>query len=225
LKEQTLYQNVKIGRSGEQRQMSSNSALERTISKVLSQKETELISQIDSAYQESLKNLEASQGKLEGERTRIIESAKKQAENLKRQIVGSSRLAARNQELVIIETAVNNAFEQAKRKLADAGDKESYKSLMAGVIEESISSIGSGKVTLECNKSDAELVRKIIADIQKKNPKVEASVSGHSIDIIGGIRVKSGDGSMTYDNTIDSRIERLKPLIRKNIAQMLRGEE
>jgi vacuolar-type H+-ATPase subunit E/Vma4 len=28
---------------------------------------------------------------------------------------------------------------------------------------------------------------------------------------------------MTYDNTLDSRIERLKPLIRKNIAQMLRG--
>jgi vacuolar-type H+-ATPase subunit E/Vma4 len=25
------------------------------------------------------------------------------------------------------------------------------------------------------------------------------------------------------DNTIDSRIERLKPLIRKNIAQILRG--
>ena len=44
------------------------------------------------------------------------------------------------------------------------------------------------------------------------------------IDAIGGIRVKSADGTMTYDNTIDSRIERLKPLIRKNIAQMLRGE-
>ena len=47
--------------------MSSNSALERTISKVLSQKEAELVSQIDSAYQESLKNIESSQGKLEGE--------------------------------------------------------------------------------------------------------------------------------------------------------------
>jgi V/A-type H+/Na+-transporting ATPase subunit E len=30
---------------------------------------------------------------------------------------------------------------------------------------------------------------------------------------------------MTYDNTLDSRIERLKPLIRKNIVQILRGEK
>lgn len=204
--------------------MSSNSALERTISKVLSQKEAELISKIDSAYQESLNNLEASRGKLEAERTRIIESAKKQAENLKRQIVGSGRLQARNQELLMIENAVNNAFEEARKKLATSGGKDSYRALLSTIIEESVSSVGSGEVMIECNKNDAELVRKILADLHNRNPKVQARVSDHSIDVLGGIRVKSADGTMTYDNTLDSRIERLKPLIRKNIAQMLRGE-
>lgn len=206
--------------------MSSNSALERTISKVLSQKEAELISKIDSAYKESLNNLEASRGKLEAERSRIIGSAKKQAENLKRQIIGSARLAARNQELVTIENAVNNAFEEARKKLAASGGKDSYRALMSNIIEESVSSVGSGGVVIECNKNDAELVRKIVADLQqKKNSKVQARVSEQHIDVLGGIRVKSADGTMTFDNTLDSRIERLKPLIRKNIAQMLRGEE
>jgi V/A-type H+-transporting ATPase subunit E len=190
------------------------------MSKVLSQKETELISKIDSAYQESLNNLEASRNKLEAERARIIESAKKQAENLKRQIVGSGRLAARNQELLMIENAVNNAFEEARKKLAASGNKDSYKALMTSIIEESVSSVGSGEVVIECNKNDAELVRKILADLGNKNVKV----SGQHIDVLGGIRVRSADGTMTYDNTLDSRIERLKPLIRKNIAQMLRGE-
>ncbi len=203
--------------------MSSNSALERTINKVLSQKETELISQIDSAYEESLRNLEASRDRLEAERTRIIESAKKQAENLKRQIVGSSRLAARNQELLMIENAVNNAFEEARKKLAASGGKDSYRTLMASLVEESVSSVGSDEVVVECNRNDAELVSKILADLQKKNPRIKAKVSDQHIEVIGGIRVKSADGSMTYDNTIDSRIERLKPLIRKNIAQILRG--
>ena len=203
--------------------MSSNSALERTINKVLSQKETELISQIDSAYEESLRNLEASRDRLEAERTRIIESAKKQAENLKRQIVGSSRLAARNQELLMIENAVNNAFEEARKKLAASGDKDSYRTLMASLVEESVSSVGSDEVVVECNRNDAELVSKILADLQKKNPRIKAKISDQHIEVIGGIRVKSADGSMTYDNTIDSRIERLKPLIRKNIAQILRG--
>ena len=204
--------------------MSSNSALERTISKVLSQKEAELISKIDSAYQGSLNNLEASRGKLEAERTRIVESAKKQAENLKRQIVGSGRLAARNQELLMIESAVNNAFEEARKKLAASGGRDSYRALMSSIIEESVSSVGSGEVVIECNKNDSGLIRKILSDLQEKNPKVQAKVSDRSIDVLGGIKIKSADGTMTYDNTLDSRIERLKPLIRKNIAQMLRGE-
>lgn len=204
--------------------MSSNSALERTINKVLSQKESELVSKLDSAYQESLANLEASRGKLESERTRIIESAKKQAENLKRQIVGSSRLAARNRELVMIENGVNEAFEKAKAELASSNKKESYKALTASAIEESIASVGSDEVIIECNKNDAELVRKVIADVQKKNPKVRVKLSEQPIEAIGGIKARSSDGSLTFDNTIDSRLERLKPLIRKNVAQMLRGE-
>jgi len=205
--------------------MSSNSALERTINKVLSQKETELVSQIDSAFQESLKNLESSKSRLEGERTKIIESARKQAENLKRQIVGSNRLAARNKELVTIETDVNRAFGEARERLANSGKDESYRSLMAKIVEESIPQVGSDQVVIECNKNDAELVKKIVGDLSKKNSKVTATVSDKPINAIGGIRVRSADGTMSFDNTLDSRIERLKPLIRKNIARMLRGEE
>ena len=95
---------------------------------------------------------------------------------------------------------------------------------MASTIDESVSSVGSDEVVIEANKNDAELVKKIIADVQKRKSNIKVSLSDKPIEAIGGIRVRSGDGSMSYDSTIDSRIERLKPLIRKNISQMLRGE-
>jgi V/A-type H+-transporting ATPase subunit E len=207
--------------------MSSNSALEHMIDKVLAQKEAELISQIDSAYQESLDNLESSRGKLEAERTRIVEAARKQAENLKRQIIGSARLAARNQELLTIENAVNKAFEEAKKKLQASSSSDSYKELLKHMVEESISAVGGSNaaVIIERNKNDAELVRKVVSELQDSGKLQQARVSDQHIDVLGGIRIKSSDGTMTYDNTLDSRIERLKPLIRKNIAQMLRGVE
>jgi V/A-type H+/Na+-transporting ATPase subunit E len=207
--------------------MSSNSALEQTIGKVLDQKEAELISQIDSAYQESLDNLESSRGKLEAERTRIIESAKKQAENLKRQIIGSARLGARNQELLTIENAVNKAFEEAKKKLQALGSTDRYKELLKQMVEESMSAVGeSNAVIIECNKNDVELVRNVVSELQTGGKlQQQATVSDQHIDVLGGIRIKSADGTMSYDNTLDSRIERLKPLIRKNIVQMLRGVE
>jgi len=206
--------------------MSSSSALEHMIDKVLVQKEAELISQIDSAYQESLDNLESSRSRLEAERTRIVEAARKQSENLKRQIIGSARLASRNQELVTIENAVNKAFEEAKKKLQASSGTDSYKDLLKQMVEESISAVGgSNTVIIESNKNDAEIVRKAVSELRVTGKVQQAEVSDQHIDVLGGIRIKSSGGTMTYDNTLDSRIERLKPLIRKNIAQMLRGVE
>ena len=206
--------------------MSSSSDLEHMIDKVLVQKEAELISQIDSAYQESLDNLDSSRSKLEAERTRIVEAARKQSENLKRQIIGSARLASRNQELLTIENAVNKAFEEAKKKLQASRDSDSYKNLLKQMVEESISAVGgSNAVIIESNKNDAEIVRKAVSELRDTGKVQQAEVSDQHIDVLGGIRIKSSGGTMTYDNTLDSRIERLKPLIRKNIAQMLRGVE
>ena len=203
--------------------MSSTSALEQTISKVLSQKEADLIKQLDVAYEESIANLESSRAKLQSEYTRIVEGAKKQAENLRRQIVGSSRLAARNKQLVLIETAVNEAFEKAKTTLRSSNKQQDYKVLITKMLQESISAIATDEVIIQCNRDDFDLVKKAVASLSNNN--VRLTLSDQPIDVIGGIRIKSIDGSTIYDNTLDSRIERFKPLIRKNIVQMLRSEE
>jgi V/A-type H+/Na+-transporting ATPase subunit E len=201
--------------------MSLNS-LERTIDKVLSQKESELISDIDSALQNSLKNLESSKSTLQVEYDAIIESSKKQAENLKRQIIGSSTLNARNKELVIIESAIDEIFTKAKEKLAQSNNEKNYEKLLTRLIQDSVSKLGSDTV-IQCSKADQKLVRKVSSqESTGKNMKI--SVSDDFIDIIGGIKATSADGTMTLDNTLDSNIESLKPLIRKDIVQLLRGE-
>ena len=201
--------------------MSLNS-LERTIDKVLSQKESALISEIDSALQKSLKNLESSKTTLQVEYDAIIESSKKQAENLKRQIIGSSTLNARNKELIIIESAIDEIFTKAKEKLAQSNNEKNYEKLLTKMIQDSVSKLGSD-ILIQCNKADQKLVRKISSqESTGKNMKV--SVSDDFLDIIGGIKATSADGTMTLDNTLDSNIESLKPLIRKDIVQLLRGE-
>lgn len=201
--------------------MSLNS-LERTIDKVLSQKESELVSEIDSALQNSLKNLESSKSTLQVEYDAIIESSKKQAENLKRQIIGSSTLTARNKELIIIESAIDEIFTKAKEKLTQSNNEKNYEKLLTRMIKDSVSKLGSD-IVIQCNKADQKLVRNISSqESTGKNMKV--SVSDNFLDILGGIKATSVDGTMTLDNTLDSNIESLKPLIRKDIVQLLRGE-
>lgn len=202
--------------------MSSNS-LERTIDKVLTQTESELISQIDSGIQESLTKLDSSRTKLQSDYEAIVESAKKEAENLKRQIIGSSRLSARNKELVLIESAINEIFRIVKEKLQSKSNDKLYKDLLRKMIEESISPLDSPEIIIESNKNDYDTVKKILQDLST-NKKVKLTLSKKPIEIVGGIRAVSADGTMTLDNTLDSKIERLKPLIRKEIVQLLRGE-
>lgn len=201
--------------------MSLNS-LERTIDKVLSQKESALISEIDSALQNSLKNLESSKGSLQVEYANIIESSKKQAENLKRQIIGSSTLNARNKELVIIESAIDEIFNKAKEKLAKSNNEKDYEKLLTGMVQDSVAKLGS-EIIIQCNKTDLKLVKKITSQ-ESSDKKMKIIVSDEAIDIIGGIKAASVDGTMTLDNTLDSNIETLKPLIRKDIVQLLRGD-
>lgn len=202
--------------------MSLNS-LERTIDKVLSQKESELVSEIDSALQNSLKNLESSKSTLQVEYDGIIESSKKQAENLKRQIIGSSTLNARNKELIIIESAIDEIFTKAKEKLTQSNNEKNYEKLLTRMIQDSVSKLGSD-IVIQCNKTDQKLVRKISSqESTGKNMKI--SVSDDFLNIIGGIKATSVDGTTTLDSTLDSNIESLKPFIRKDIVQLLRGEK
>jgi V/A-type H+-transporting ATPase subunit E len=201
--------------------MSLNS-LERTIDKVLSQKESALISEIDSALQNSLKNLESSKSSLQVEYDSIIESSKKQAENLKRQIIGSSTLNARNKELVIIESAIDEIFIKAKEKLAKSNNEKNYEKLLTRLIQDSSAKLGS-EIVIRCNKTDLNLVKKLVSQESSKR-KSKITVSDEVVNIIGGIKAASVDGTMSLDNTLDSNIETLKPLIRKEIVQLLRGE-
>jgi V/A-type H+-transporting ATPase subunit E len=89
-------------------------------------------------------------------------------------------------------------------------------------LDESIPNLGTSDVIIECLKRDVEFFKKQIESLsQKFNKKIK--VQSNLKNSLGGFKIKSSDGTVTLDNTIDSRIERLKPLIRKNIAQILRG--
>jgi V/A-type H+/Na+-transporting ATPase subunit E len=202
--------------------MSKSPELERTVNKVLTQRQEEYIARIDSAYSESLSKLESSRSGLRSEYDQIIQSSRKQAENLKRQILGSKRLASRNEELLLIESAVNDYFEEARERLTELSRDKDYKAMINEMIEDCSSAINSDEIIIECNEKDFKLVSEAIG---KKSRKVKLTLSDKPIVIIGGLRARSSDGSLMYDSTLDSRSESLKPLIRKAIVQTLRGDK
>ncbi|HYZ95829.1 MAG TPA: V-type ATP synthase subunit E family protein [Nitrososphaeraceae archaeon] len=201
--------------------MSSPRPLERTIDQVITKKESELLSQLNYSYLESINNLELSKSQLELEYATIISNAEKKAETFKRQVIGSSKLSSRNKELILLEQAVNDVFAKAKEKFLLHTDESIYKNLLIKMLDESIPNIATSGIVLECLEKDTDFFKQQIEGISVKyNKKIK--LHSNLKNFMGGFRIKSNDGTITLNNTIDSRLERLKPLIRKNIAHILR---
>jgi len=191
--------------------MNYDAALEKTIDKILKKSENELLESLNQSLDDSKKVLSDSLSPLEQEYDRIISEGKKDADKIQRQIIGSSGLAERNKQILLVEESVEKVIDKAIEKLRESVQKD-YTNLMTQLIDEAITSLGTKDVVITTNARDSKLVKSIL----KKFKGV--ALSSDTIECIGGIFVKSKDGSMNFDNTIDARLERLKPVIRKDVA-------
>ena len=153
-----------------------------------------MIKQLDSAYNESVANLESSKTKLG---FRICKNFRRSQETGGKPQKTDYRFKSPGQpetsNLYLSRRTVNDAFEKAKTKLRSSDKQEVYKILITKMLEESIAAIGADEVIIQCNRNDFDLVKKAIANLSNKNMRM--TLSEQPINVIGGIRVRSVDGS------------------------------
>ena len=192
--------------------MSSNSALESTIDQVLDRNSAEFSQSLKNSLADAQKTLSDSLPMLEEEYEKIIADGKKEADKIEKQIVGSADLEARNKSLLVVQESAEKVLEKAKEKIANMERNSEYSSLITKLLTEATSALNTSDVIVYTNSKDKDLVQSAVSSMSG------AELSSDLIDGMGGVKVTSKDGSMSFDNTIDARIELLKPLIRKDIA-------
>ena len=192
--------------------MSSNSGLESTIDQVLERNSSEFSQSLKNSLADAQKTLSDSLPMLEEEYEKIISDGKKEADKIEKQIVGSADLQARNKSLLIVQESVDKVLEKAKEKISNMDRNSEYSTLITKLLTEATSALDTSDVIVFTNSKDKDVVQSAVSNISG------AELSNDLIDCMGGVKVTSKDGSMSFDNTIDARIELLKPLIRKDIA-------
>ena len=192
--------------------MSSNSALESTIDQVLDRNSSEFSQSLKNSLEEAQKTLSDSLPMLEEEYEKIMSDGKKEADKIAKQIVGSADLATRNKALLLVQESADKVLEKAKEKIQNMERNSEYSNLINKLLTEATEALNTSEVIVFTNSKDKEVVQSAASKIPG------AEMSNDAIDCMGGVKVTSKDGSMSFDNTIDARIELLKPLIRKDIA-------
>ena len=192
--------------------MSSYSGLESTIDQVLERNSSEFSQSLKNSLTDAQKTLSDSLPMLEEEYEKIIADGKKEADKIEKQIIGSADLQSRNKTLLIVQESTDKVLEKAKEKISNMDRNSEYSSLIAKLLTEATSALNTSDVIVFTNSKDKDVVQSAVSNISG------AELSNDTIDCMGGVKVTSKDGSMSFDNTIDARIELLKPLIRKDIA-------
>ncbi len=189
-----------------------------TLEKVSGEFQGEALSDLEAGRKEALSRIEAVRKETEDAVAKILETATKQAESVRRQIIGGAELEARNAQLRALERAVNDAFDSATRRISDSKGAP-YEKAMGLLIQEGLAVIGP-RVKVQCSSED----RRIVASAVKKlGGKGKMSIDDDPIDTIGGVVLTTPDGSVRFDNTFEARLERTKPTLRKEVAAVLMG--
>jgi len=192
--------------------LAPNSPLKQAIDKIVEKTEKGILLDLKNSASDSKQTLDDSISKLEQAYDKIISDGKKEADKIDKQIVGSADLDVRNKQLLLLEEGVNKVFSKALDQIAKTDRSGDYSNLIKTLLDEATKILGTTEVTVFTNTKDKDVVKSILSKYSG------AKLSSETIDCLGGIKIKSKDGTMTFDNTIDARIERFKPLIRKEIA-------
>ena len=162
----------------------------------------------------------------EAEKNKILDNGKKQSDMKYQQIISEAKMNARRAELGAKEEVIEAAFAKATEDLkAKASSDAEYSESLIKMIEEATEELGGGDLIVQVKESDVAKVeghlKKLSADLATKTGVSTTLVLGEPIDAIGGAILKTRNGDIEVNNTIESRLDRFKGLLRSEVANVL----
>jgi len=224
-----------------------SSGADKIVSNIMSEAQAKADVNIAEAQTQVESILADGEKRAEATKVKIAEDATKQAEMRYQQIISEAKMNARRAELGAKEEVIEEAFNKATEDLREkaATDDEEYVEALIEMIKEAATEIGGGDLIVLLKEDDidkvkgkldsiADKVKSLIKDRNKpvnlnaiaKDVSSEAGVEttleiGEPIDTIGGAILRTRNGDIQVNNTIESRMLRYKKSLRSEVAKTL----
>ena len=164
------------------------------------------------------------QEQAEAERKAILDRARTDVERLRGQSRATAQLNARSQQLGFREDLLNRVFDAVRQKLVDVQKRSDYDEIATMLLREALSELGVSKASVRADAATlAFLNRSGLSDLSKElNGEFTA---GEALEDGNGIVVNAADGKLHYDNTFETRLDRLQNSLRAAVYNVLIGEK
>jgi V/A-type H+/Na+-transporting ATPase subunit E len=198
--------------------------LKKIIMKILDDSKAEADVIMSGAQKQAKQIEDEARQKAKGIEEDIIKDAGRKAEQEKRRIVADGVIKAKKARLEAREEVIMKAFEKAEEELDKIQEKPEYASILEGLVKQACIEIGGGDLEVSVREEDVSIIddiSKIARDVENETKvKTDISLVGADIGSPGTV-VKTRDGRVEVVNTFATRLERMRPALRSEIARIL----
>lgn len=184
--------------------------------------------EVDELQEEAKAKAEAirqrAQAEAESERKAILDKAKQDADRLRSQAVATAQLKARTLQLEHREKLLDKVFTTARERLSTIQKRADYDKLAAQLLKEAIAQLNAETAEVRADEATERFLKSSAAD--KVSKELNAKIHfGKPLESGTGIVVDASNGRLHYDNTLESRLDRLQSSLRNAAYQVLMGEK
>jgi V/A-type H+-transporting ATPase subunit E len=204
-----------------------SSGTEKIVSSIMSDAQFKADFMLEEAENESKSILEEGEKIALMEKEKILEDGKKQSAMRYQQIISETKMNSRRTELEAREEVIEKSFKTAEEKLVEIASSESaeYQESLKNIINEAALEIGGGDLIVLLKIEDVAKIEDSISsienDVKEKTGNETKLEMGDNINTIGGAIIKTKNGDIEVNNTIEARMLRFKKSLRTEVARIL----
>ena len=167
------------------------------------------------AHQEAEEIKRTAEAEAETIKASYFENAQKSVEIERNQLIYHVKAETKMRVIKEKDGVIQRAFAEAKKSLGDFRDRDNYKEHLKNMIQEAVRELEGQKVRLHIDKRDEHLCKQILAELSENSEIITDLTSA------GGLNVSTRDEKVVVFNTIESRLNTARELLKREIFSTL----
>ena len=156
-------------------------------------------------------------------RNEILARAQQEADRLRGQVIATTQMKARTLELDHREKLLDSVFAEARKQLASIEQWSDYNEIAHKLLKEAVQQLGAGKIQVKADEQTQKEIAKL--KLEQLSTELGAEISlGKPLSQGWGVISETADGHLQYDNTLETRLDRLQNGLRSPVYHILIGE-
>jgi V/A-type H+-transporting ATPase subunit E len=203
--------------------MTSDGNIERLSRDILQQAESDAERVLLDAKAKAEQIIKQAEEDAAAEKTRILDRAKRDSDRIRSQAVATTQLKARTMILDSREKLLSEVFKEAQMKLASVQQYSDYSVIVERLVMEAVSQMTTNNVVIRADKKTSQLLADTI--LNELAAKFDGTIElGDVLENKIGVIASTSNGHLNYDNTLETRLEKLTNELRSPVYHLLQGE-